>query len=64
VSILLHAIVYVFLHNLLNVLVQITNNMGLQKKIELYRKRLKQNLYGNDTNFNICTNSDSIITHK
>jgi hypothetical protein len=27
-----HATVYVFLHNLLNVLVQIANKMGLQKK--------------------------------
>jgi hypothetical protein len=33
VSTLLHAIVYVFLHNLLNVLVQIANKMGLQKKL-------------------------------
>jgi hypothetical protein len=32
VSILLHATVYAFLHNLLNVLVQIENKMGLQKK--------------------------------
>jgi hypothetical protein len=32
VSTLIHAIVYVFLHNLLNVLVQIANKMGLQKK--------------------------------
>jgi hypothetical protein len=31
VSILLHAIVYMFLYNLLNVLVQIANKMGLQK---------------------------------
>jgi hypothetical protein len=29
---LLHATVYKFLHNLLNVLVQIANKMGLQKK--------------------------------
>jgi hypothetical protein len=32
VSTLLHATVYVFLHSLLNVLVQIENKMGLQKK--------------------------------
>jgi hypothetical protein len=32
VSALLHVIVYVFLCNLLNVLVQIANNMVLQKK--------------------------------
>jgi hypothetical protein len=32
VSTLLHATVYMFLHNLLNVLVQIANKMGLQKK--------------------------------
>jgi hypothetical protein len=31
VSTLLHATVYVFLHNLLNVLVQIANEMGLKK---------------------------------
>jgi hypothetical protein len=31
-STLLHAIVYVFLHNLLNVLVQIAKKMGLHKK--------------------------------
>jgi ribosomal protein L32E len=31
-STLLHATVYMFLHNLLNVLVQIANKMGLQKK--------------------------------
>jgi hypothetical protein len=32
VSIILHATVYVFLHYLLNVLAQIANKMGLQKK--------------------------------
>jgi hypothetical protein len=32
VSTLLHATIYMFLHNLLNVLVQIANKMGLQKK--------------------------------
>jgi hypothetical protein len=32
VSTLLHATVYMFLHNLLNVLVHIANKMGLQKK--------------------------------
>jgi hypothetical protein len=31
-STLLHATVYIFLHNLLNVLVHIANKMGLQKK--------------------------------
>jgi hypothetical protein len=31
VSTFLHATVYMFLHNLLNVLVQIANKMGLQK---------------------------------
>jgi hypothetical protein len=31
-SILLHAIVYVFLHNLLNVLVQVYNNLPLYIK--------------------------------
>jgi hypothetical protein len=30
---LLHAIVYVFLYNLLNVLIQIANKIGLQNKI-------------------------------
>jgi hypothetical protein len=35
VSTLLHAIVYLFLHNLLNVLVQIANKIGLQKKCML-----------------------------
>jgi hypothetical protein len=35
VSTLLHATVYMFLHNLLNVLVQIANKMGLQKKIPI-----------------------------
>jgi hypothetical protein len=35
---LLHAIVYVFLHNLLNVLVQIANKMELQK---IYIKQLR-----------------------
>jgi hypothetical protein len=33
VSTLLHAIVYVFLHNLLNALVQIANKMRLQNKL-------------------------------
>jgi hypothetical protein len=33
VSTLLHATVYMFLHNLLNVLVQSANKMGLQKQI-------------------------------
>jgi hypothetical protein len=32
VSTLLHATVYVFLHNLLNVLVQMANKMGFFKK--------------------------------
>jgi hypothetical protein len=32
VSTLLYATVYAFLHNLLNVLVQIANKMGLQTK--------------------------------
>jgi hypothetical protein len=32
-STLLHATVYMFLHNLLNVLVQIANKMGLPKNI-------------------------------
>jgi hypothetical protein len=37
VSTLLHATVYMFLHNLLNVLVQIANKMGLQQqKLVLY----------------------------
>jgi hypothetical protein len=41
VSTLLHATVYMFLHNLLNVLVQIANKMGLQKKIcNIYFLRL------------------------
>jgi hypothetical protein len=31
VSTLVHATVYIFLHDLLNVLVQIANKMGLQK---------------------------------
>jgi hypothetical protein len=31
-STLIHATVYMFLHNLLNVLVQIANKMGLQKR--------------------------------
>jgi hypothetical protein len=35
-STLLHATAYVFLHNLLNVIVQIANKMGLQKKIVSY----------------------------
>jgi hypothetical protein len=33
VSTLLHATVYMFLHSLLNVLVQIANKMGLQKNL-------------------------------
>jgi hypothetical protein len=37
VSTLLHATVYMFLHNLLNVLVQIANKMGLQKKNKVYK---------------------------
>jgi hypothetical protein len=36
VSTLLHATVYMFLHNLLNVLLQIANKMGLQKNICVY----------------------------
>jgi hypothetical protein len=35
VSTVLHATVYMFLHNFLNVLVQIANKMGLQKKQSL-----------------------------
>jgi hypothetical protein len=31
-STLLHATVYIFLHKLLNVLVEVANKMGLQKK--------------------------------
>jgi hypothetical protein len=38
-STLLHATVYVFLHDLLNVLVQIANKMGLQKKSSDLRKK-------------------------
>jgi hypothetical protein len=37
VSTLLHATVYMFLHNLLNALVQIANKMGLRKKLDGYR---------------------------
>jgi hypothetical protein len=37
VSTLLHATVYIFLHNLLNVLVQIANKMGLQKKLTVLK---------------------------
>jgi hypothetical protein len=33
-STLLHATLYMFLHNLLNVLVQIANKMGLQRKMD------------------------------
>jgi hypothetical protein len=33
VTTLLHATVYMFLHNLLNVLVQIANKVGFQKKV-------------------------------
>jgi hypothetical protein len=36
VSTLLHATVYMFLHTLLNVLVQIANKMGLQKEISYH----------------------------
>jgi hypothetical protein len=36
VSTLVHAIVYVFLHNLLNVLVQIVNKMGLHKNVDFF----------------------------
>jgi hypothetical protein len=47
-STLLHATVYIyiymFLHNLLNVLVQIANKMGLQKKIIYWRLPLDTNL--------------------
>jgi hypothetical protein len=32
-STLLHATVYVFIHNFLNVLVQVVNEIGLQKRI-------------------------------
>jgi hypothetical protein len=32
-STLLHATVYMFIHNLLNVLIQNANKIGLQKKI-------------------------------
>jgi hypothetical protein len=35
VNILLHAIVCVFLHNLLYVLIQIANKMGFKKKLSL-----------------------------
>jgi hypothetical protein len=44
VSTLLHATVYVFLHNLLNVLVQIANKMGLQKKNTQYVQARKDTL--------------------
>jgi hypothetical protein len=37
-SALLHATVNLFLHNLLNVLVQIANKMGLQKKTTSYSR--------------------------
>jgi hypothetical protein len=38
VGTLLHATVYMFLHNLLNVLVHIANKMGLQKNVMAYGK--------------------------
>jgi hypothetical protein len=41
VSTLLLATVYMFLHNLLNVLVQIANEMGLQKKNIFHGEILK-----------------------
>jgi hypothetical protein len=37
---LLHATVYMFLHILLNVLVQIANKMGLQKKLLFFDKHV------------------------
>jgi hypothetical protein len=40
VSTFLHATVYMFLHNLLNVLVQIANTMGL-KKILVYEQSIR-----------------------
>jgi hypothetical protein len=36
-STLLHGTVYMFLHNLLNVLVQIANKMGLQNKLLFHK---------------------------
>jgi hypothetical protein len=33
-STLLHATAYMFLHNLLNIVVQIANKMGLQKNLQ------------------------------
>jgi hypothetical protein len=41
VNTLLHAVLCVFLRNLLNVLVQITNKMGLKKKEQTLAKSLK-----------------------
>jgi hypothetical protein len=43
VNTLPHATVYVFLPNLLNVLVQTANKMGLQKKLPLFSEPLPSN---------------------
>jgi hypothetical protein len=44
VSTLLHGTVYMFLHSLLNVLVQIANTMGLQKNLMSYEKSKVTNI--------------------
>jgi hypothetical protein len=46
VSTLLHAAVYMFLHNLLNVTVQIANEFGLQKRQEKNTEISTRNLPG------------------
>jgi hypothetical protein len=56
VSTLLHATVYMFLHNFLNVLVQIANKMGLQKKLHI-------NFFSNLFNYLIMLYNDSWHNH-
>jgi hypothetical protein len=47
VSTLLHATVYMFLHNFLNVLLQIANKIGLQKTIANARYQRDQTVERN-----------------
>jgi hypothetical protein len=60
-STLLRAIVYVFLHNLLNVLVQIANKMGLQKKVCPVSITLNSDFTNMVTNK--CVNYVCVCTH-
>jgi hypothetical protein len=65
VNTLLHVIVCVILHNLLNVLVQIANKMGLQNKHVRNKHRCnRMRVYGLDLTHSECDLMASFCDHS